>query len=273
MYFRVASSPPVRSNGIMTGGIIYPARDAATLVIFRESHGNRPELLMMERSREMDFAGGALVFPGGAVDEDDAETAALFAGPLSPVEARTRVAAIRETLEESGLAIGFSQLPEAALACELRLRLAAGKGFAGLLAEYGLALELGQLVPFARWCPNFNHPRNYDTRFYLARLPDGSHEAEADATENVHLLWTSAEDMLARAERGEARVMFPTKRNLERLAQFDDFDAARAHALSIEIRTVSPWPEERADGTYLCIPDDLGYPVTAELMSQAMRGV
>src|SRR3546814_5204308 len=62
-----------------------------------------------------------------------------------------------------------------------------GVSFAALLGEYGLELDLAQFVPFARWLPNVR-PRNYHTRFYLARLPVDSLAPCADATENVRLI-------------------------------------------------------------------------------------
>src|SRR3546814_9028896 len=81
---------------------------------------------------------------------------------------------IRETLEESGLVLGLRNCPDADLACQIRERMKQGESFAALLGEYGLELDLAQFVPFARWLPNVR-PRNYDTRFYLARLPVDSH--------------------------------------------------------------------------------------------------
>ena len=252
---------------------MHPARAAATLVIFRDRPGEAAELLMMERSRAMDFAGGALVIPGGAVDADEAGPAGLFGHGLELEEAAARVAAVRETLEECGLALGFSGGLEPALAALLRARLAAGEGFAALLAEYELALDLQQLVPFARWLPNVKHKRNYDTRFYLARLADDSHEPCADATENVSLFWASARDVLARADRGDAKVIFPTRRNLERLAQFGDFASVSAHARSIAVRTITPWVEERGGIEHLCIPEGCGYPVTTEALATALRAL
>lgn len=257
----------------MTVDQMHPARAAATLVIFRDRPGEAAELLMMERSRSMDFAGGALVFPGGAVDADDAGPAGLFGHGLELEEAAARVAAVRETLEECGLALGFSGGVEPALAARLRARLAAGEAFAALLAEYGLSLDLQQLVPFARWLPNIKRKRNYDTRFYLARLADDSHEPCVDATENVSLFWGSARDVLARADRGDAHVIFPTRRNLERLAQFSDFASASAHARSIAVRTITPWVEERGGDEHLCIPEGCGYPVTSESLTTAMRAL
>src|SRR3546814_12153766 len=94
-----------------------------------------------------------------------------------------RIAAIRETLEESGLVLGLRNCPDADLACQIRERMKQGESFAALLGEYGLELDLAQFVPFARWLPNVR-PRNYDTRFYLARLPVDSHAPCVDATEN-----------------------------------------------------------------------------------------
>ncbi|HKX23215.1 MAG TPA: NUDIX domain-containing protein [Rhizorhapis sp.] len=248
-----------------------PARPAATLVIFRQSAGGEAELLMMERAGTMAFAAGALVFPGGAVDAADEVPARMFGADLDLAEAAARVAAIRETLEESGLALGFAGNVDAALATEMRRRLNSGESFGVVLEDHGLELALDQLVPFARWRPNLPHARVYDTRFYLARLPDESHAPCVDATENVRLFWTSARNLIARAESGEARLIFPTRRNLERLAQFPDFEAACAHARSIPVNTVTPWIEERAGVPHLCIPDDQGYPVTSEPTETALR--
>ncbi|MFX5756392.1 hypothetical protein ABTE27_20825, partial [Acinetobacter baumannii] len=87
----------------------------------------------------------------------------------------------------------------------------------------GLALDLAALVPFARWCPRHRDMRIFDTRFYLARLPEGAPEPQVDATENTRVFWQSAQAVLDDADRGAARIIFPTRRNLERLAQFDNF--------------------------------------------------
>ena len=250
------------------------ARAAATLVIFRELPGQAPQLLMMERAATMAFAAGALVFPGGAVDAADIDLARRLDSGLPLDEAAARIAAIRETLEESGLALGFSNGVDRFTAAQLRAEMARGGCFADLVAEAGLGFDLDRLVPFARWLPSsqeFAH-RVYDTRFYLLRLDENSHEPTIDKTENVHLFWESAQDVLERCDRGEGRIIYPTRRNLERLAQFASFEEATAHACTVPVEIVTPWFEQREDGRYLCIPAHLGYPVTAELMSTARRG-
>lgn len=245
-----------------------PIIPAATLVLFRESGGAAPELLMMERTGNMAFAAGAMVFPGGRIDPQDHEVAAsaLVSGAFD--DAAGRVAAIRETLEESGLAIAMPPGDEPAM----RAALARDEPFGEVLARHGKTIDLGAIVPFARWCPNFRESRTFDTRFYLARAPIHDIAISIDPREHVHLLWTSAAAMLAAADAGEAHIIFPTRRNLERLAQFADFDEAVAHAAAHPVETITPWIEQRDGIAHLCIPEGLGYPVTAEAFERVRRG-
>jgi hypothetical protein len=78
--------------------------------------------------------------------------------------------------------------------------------------------------------------------------------------------------MLHDADAGKLAVIFPTRRNLERLAQFDSYAEAVAHAEATPIVTITPWAEDRDGVQHLCIPTDAGYPVTSEAISSAMRG-
>lgn len=243
---------------------------AATVVIFRERGDGPPDLLMVERAKAMAFAGGALVFPGGRIDPGDEALAATIAG--APADAAARIAAIRETIEEAGLALGLTPAPDRATLERLRQGLNAGAPLGALLAESGLSLALEALTPFARWCPAHPHMRIFDTRFYLARLPDGAPEPRVDATENVRLFWATADAVLADAAAGRARIIFPTRRNLERLARFATLAEALDDAARHPIRTITPWIEQRDGAPHLCIDDDLGYPVTAEPIDGAMRG-
>ena len=78
---------------------------AATLVIFRDQPGsNAPELLMVERSAKMVFAAGAAVFPGGRIDDADFEYARAL-GHDDFEEYGARIAAVRESIEETGIAV------------------------------------------------------------------------------------------------------------------------------------------------------------------------
>ena len=70
-----------------------PARQAATAIVLRDSDAG-PEVLLVKRNPESRFMGGAWVFPGGAVHEDDGDHAA---------------AALRELEEEAGLRLADVQ--------------------------------------------------------------------------------------------------------------------------------------------------------------------
>ncbi|HVJ01402.1 MAG TPA: NUDIX hydrolase [Sphingomonas sp.] len=239
---------------------------AATVVVMREVAGGPPELLMVERARAMSFAGGALVFPGGRVDPEDRVLAGLLGG--DPDDLAARIAGVRETLEEAGVAVGLDVAASAIP--DLRRRLYAGEPIGGLLDEVGATLALERLVPFARWLPAGVPHKVFDTRFYLARAPEGA-EPVVDGNENVRVFWASARAVLAAADAGEATIIFPTRRNLERLALFTCFADATADAIAHPVRTITPWIETRGDAEHLCIPDDLGYPVTAERLDRAIR--
>jgi NUDIX domain. len=249
---------------------------AATITIFRNAPaGGAPEVLMTVRSRNMSFAGGMAVFPGGRVDPADfalaEEIAVRAAIPVD--EAAHQTAAVRETLEETGLALGLAGQIDADRAAAARAMLAETQALAPVLAEFGWDLDLAQITPFARWFPkNENIPRVYDTRFYLANLGTGAVDVSIDHAENTHLFWTSAQGALDAAERGEIKLIFPTRRNLERLALFGSFEEARAQAEAIPVRTIMPQVVEQDGKPWLTILSDAGYPVTAELLENVARG-
>lgn len=251
-----------------------PARPAATLVVFDESRpGTPPSLLMVRRSEKMVFAGGAVVFPGGRVDEDDHAVAARFAAAGVSDDGAFRVAAIRETIEETGLGVGLDGVSDFAGVSEfLRVGLNEGRAFSQLLDEAGASLTLDTLVPFARWLPKLHAERRFDTRFYIVRAPAVAATLSVDHSENTALFWSSAQRTLSMADEGSISVIYPTRRNLERLAQYGSFDEAldctRRHPPEI----ISPVVEKRDDGLYLCIPHGHGYPVTEERLEAAIRG-
>jgi 8-oxo-dGTP pyrophosphatase MutT (NUDIX family) len=242
---------------------------AATLIVMRPNPGGPPKLLMIERTKSMAFAAGALVFPGGRIDPDDAGLAERIGGGMA--DSAARIAAVRETIEETGIAPGVTPCPDASRISQLRQELEEGTPFSALLEAAGLELDLSALTPFARWCPTFRETRRFDTLFFLAEAPDGAAPASAAEAEAVRTLWASAEEVLAEADQGGARIIFPTRRNLERLARFASIDEARADAARHPIEKIVPWIEARDGAEWLCIPENAGYPVTAEPLETARR--
>ena len=237
---------------------------AATLVLMRARAGQAPELLMMERTGTMAFAAGALVFPGGRIDPEDCEAAASLGADGE--HGAAKIAAIRETIEETGIAVGLSGSTEG-----LRAAMDAGEPFSALLGSRGRSVDLDALTPFARWCPNFRETRRFDTHFYLAEAPADAPEPTVAPHEAVRAFWASAAEIIDEIEAGRAHAIFPTRRNLERLARFGSIDEARADAARFPVRKITPWVEQRGGGAFVCIPDDAGYPVTSEPLETARR--
>jgi 8-oxo-dGTP pyrophosphatase MutT (NUDIX family) len=239
---------------------------AATLIVVRDVERGPPELLMVERAEGMAFAAGALVFPGGRIDAADHEAAAnLEADPAV-------IAAIRETIEESAVPVGVAPVPDAESAAQLQRALIADSPIVELLAQSGLKLDLDALTPFARWVPKFHAVRRFDTLFFVARCPPGEWRPHVIESECAGAAWISAADVLDRERRGEARLIFPTRRTLERLAQHASFEAIRNDALSHPIEPVTPWVEERDGEKFITIPGHLGFPVTQEKLDGLWRG-
>ena len=243
---------------------------AATLIVWRDpdpGEASEPMILVVERSAGMAFAAGAIVFPGGRVDEADYRLAAELGWPHDAA----RVAAVRETIEETGIAPCLEPNIDATLGRQLQDALHADEDFGQLLAHHQLSLDLDALIPFARWMPAFKQPRKFDTLFFLARAPSGRWEPHPQPGECVAAEWASPLELVARVERGDAAAIFPTKRNLERLAQHATFDAAAADARAHEIDTIIPWIEEINGVRHVRIPDGRGYPVTSEPLATAFR--
>ena len=239
---------------------------AATLVVWRDS-AEGPEILVVERSARMAFAAGAIVFPGGRVDEAD-RTLALSLG--FPHDA-SKITAIRETIEETGVApaLGGNLGPD--LGLELQRKLHEGTDFGELLAQYGLNLGLNDLTPFARWMPAFKQPRKFDTVFYVVSAPDGDWIPNPQEGECVSAEWARPVELLDRVASGEASAIFPTKRNLERLAQHRSFDDAVGDARRHSLETIIPWVEDIGGEPHVRIPEGRGYPIISEPLATAFR--
>jgi len=239
---------------------------AATLIVVRDRAGAAPELLMVERAEGMAFAAGALVWPGGRIDEADRNFATAIGADAAAV------AAIRETVEETAVPIGLSPLPDQHGVRTLQSELVADRSFFDALAQRSLKLDPEALTPFARWVPKFHAVRRFDTMFFIAEAPDGDWQPNVIEGECADAHWLSAAEVLEREQRGDARLIFPTRRNLERLAQFASYDEIRADALAHPIEPVTPWVEERDGDKFITIPAHLGYPVTQERLDGLWRG-
>lgn len=255
------------------------ASPAATVVLMRDTPGG-VELLLTERHARLGFAGGAMVFPGGKVDDGDlvvARDPALATGfdALSDTDAAARIAAARESLEEVGILLSDGPDIDAAAVSAWRARFAASDDEAGTYAAFlrdtGHRADAERLVPFSHWVPPHGLHRRFDTLFYVAPVladvivtPDG--------IEAVAAHWTTAADAVAKARRGEINVIFPTLRNLERLAQYPSVAALLERLAASPLVRIQPEIVARGDEQWLTIPAGCDYPVTEERLVSAKRG-
>ena len=257
---------------------------AATVILLRDSSAG-PEVLMVQRGADLAFAGGAMVFPGGRVDDADIVTArdprlAIGFDLLTDMDAAARIACCREALEETGVLLTDGPAPDPAALAKARAQLAAGPDdaeactFAAMLAALDHRVAADRFVPFARWEPPLAAPikRRFDTHFYLA---DAGHTASAavspDGNEAVAIHWTTAAAALDREANGQSALVFPTKCNLQRIAQYDTIAGMMAAAAERAPPFVRPEIVNRDGVMWLTIPVDCDYPMTEEPLDGARR--
>ena len=187
-----------------------PIRDAATVVLLRDG-ADDVEAWLLTRVAQMAFAAGMTVFPGGRVEDADAELP--WAGP-PPVGAAFAGAAVRETFEETGVLLGGGSVDLSAARADVE----AGRiGFGDLLRAHRVTVDASGLHPWARWITPEGEPRRYDTRFFVAELPDGAKPADV-TSEAARAGWIRVAQALAEAERGERLLMPPTLTTLRSIA-------------------------------------------------------
>lgn len=248
-------------------------RPAATILLLRDQP--EFEVLMVKRHHQIDFASGALVFPGGkthAGDTDPAWAEHCVGWDAFDDEQRTlRIGAIREAYEEAGilLAEGLDG-SDFAEVCDPAVRSAVDRGetaFIDVVKELGVRLQLDSLAVFARWITPTMMPKRFDTWFYAVRAP-ADQVAAADGREAVDAEWIAPNEILRLADAGERTVIFPTRMNVQLLAEAESASDCVARAEARTLVTVLPVVELRDGARFLVIPPDAGYGAVAEPMER-----
>ena len=250
---------------------------AATIMLLREQ-AEELQVFMVVRHHQIDFASGALVFPGGKVDDQDFDEALLphLKGVHDDRDMRAiQVSAIREAYEECGILLAYEGDSSDLIGAErlstldhCRAELNDGSlPLLDFLQRENLTLACDLLVHFAHWITPPMMPKRFDTHFYLAVAPDDQ-LAVHDGYESVDSVWISPSEAMADAEAGKRTVIFPTLRNMEKLGISKSVEEAMNAAENDTIVPVLPWTEQRDDGTYLCIPTEAGYLISEEKMPE-----
>ena len=237
-----------------------PARPAATVLLLRDGAAGL-EVFMVVRHREIEFAGGALVFPGGRVEEADAELAG--GDPLGAY----RIAGIRETFEECGVLLARPP-GEADMIRADRLLAVAERHHAALLRNERSLPEVltaenlepatEALVHWAHWVTPASRSKRFDTRFFLAAAPPDQLAAH-DGLESVESVWIAPAQAVAEADAGQRRLVFATRKNLEKLARHATVADAMAAARAATVVRVQPEMVRAGKGWRIRIPAEADY--------------
>lgn len=245
-------------------------RTAATLMLARDGTDGL-ELFMVVRHHEIEFASGALVFPGGSVDPTDFDprwrSLAEGVDQASDEMLGLMAAAAREAFEECGVlfargARGGPLIDGAraeALGRDYRQTIEKGKvGFADMIEQEGLVAAFDQLVHFAHWITPPHMPKRFDTHFFLAEAPL-DHVLRHDGRESVDSVWLTPAQACGEADAGRRTVLFPTQLNLEKVGRHRTVAEAIAAGRHARVVTVRPEPRTTDEGRILRIPVEAGY--------------
>ena len=248
---------------------------SATILMLRDTEDGL-EVFMVVRHHQIDFASGALVFPGGKADAADFDPALddYLDGALADADMKAiQVASIREAFEECGVLLARPSGSDALISGErlaelepYRDRLHKGElTILEFLQTEDLRLACDTLVHYAHWVTPAMMPKRFDTHFFLAAAPE-DHLAVHDGHESVDSVWLTPAEAIADAQAGRRTVIFPTLRNIEKLGESASVAEALAAAEASTPVMVLPWTEQRDDGNWLCIPPEAGYAVSEEKM-------
>jgi 8-oxo-dGTP pyrophosphatase MutT (NUDIX family) len=237
------------------------AKRAATVILLRRALPKGFEVLLTQRPAAMPFLGGMYCYPGGSVRKEDSaarmidrclgltpEQARKIISPqLSPGEAiGLWIGAVRELFEEVGVLLAVEESGSQLILDSVRAARLAQKhaallnkslDFLSLLESEKLRCDLGSLAHFSHWETPAQAPIRFDTRFFLAALPDDQTPFFA-SEEVVHSLWLTPDSALKLFDRGELPMIFPTFASLRTLADYETFESvlkdffdARRHAI------------------------------------------
>ena len=255
-----------------------PIRSATVLLLKDGEEGL--QVFMVTRNAGIDFAGGALVFPGGKANPSDTieeiESYCDGVDGLDIEEIGNRVCGIRESFEETGFLLARDKetgnlvnsercsiigglYRKAVLEEKLTMK--------DLVAKENLTLACDKMVPFAHWITPVNAPKRYDTWFYLAEAQLGSH----DNSETVDSLWINPAKALIAAKDKTYNIVFATRMNLRKLAKSEDVHTAFVSARLNKIVTVEPEVVYDKNRVTFRIPFEAGYDISEEIENNVPR--
>ena len=252
-----------------------PPRPATTVLLLRPSKKGDPgsplEVFMVVRHHQIDSVSGALVFPGGKLEEADGAPGLRSrcggSDKIGDAELKFRVAGVREAFEECGVLLARKRgqralIPAADLkGVEQRWRAKLAKDEASivdLVEAEDLEIATDLMTPYAHWITPTFVPKRFDTWFFLAEAPEDQ-VALHDGSESTDSVWIGAQEAIDEAKAGRRTLVHATQKNLELLAEAKTVTGAIAAATARKIVTVQPWVEVKDGKRFLHIPEGAGY--------------
>ena len=247
---------------------------ASTVLVIRDGVDDI-EVFMVVRHHQIDFASGALVFPGGKVDESDLNPElrrhVVTEKEISDEELSYKIAGIRECYEEADVLFACEQNDKEIISSGKLKKLAQwrekfnnkkGSMFDFAVKE-NIKFNLDNLIPFAHWITPKMMPKRFDTYFYLAEAPK-DHIGKHDGKESIDSIWISPKQALEDCIAEKRTIIFPTRMNLEKLSKFRTVSEALEELKKETVITVEPKIEKNEDGVFLTIPEKAGYGLIKE---------
>jgi 8-oxo-dGTP pyrophosphatase MutT (NUDIX family) len=255
----------------LASGELAPAApgDAATVMLLREGDG-ATQVYTLRRQRTMNFGAGMYVFPGGSVDPRDAAAHIGWVGPpppdwaaafaVSEELARSLVcAAVRETFEEAGVLLAgpdeHSVVADTSgedWEADRRALIDRELHFAEFLDRRGLLLRADLLRPWAHWITPEVEPTRFDTRFFVAAMPEGQRTREF-GEEADRVEWIAPGAAVERWKAGAMKVMPPTLISIAELAEFKTVADTLAGSVDRVIRPILPRVELRGEEAHVLL--------------------
>lgn len=259
-----------------------PIKDASTVILLRDSEDGI-ETFMLCRHQKSGFMGGAHVFPGGKLDDEDLDASwashiegedSSIAQRLGETDAeRSRgllIAGVRETFEEAGVLLASaSGIIELGVARE---RLHGGASFLALADEMRMLIDAASMTPYARWVTPEFESRRFDTRFYVARVPSDQN-ATHDGSETTSAVWLRPSNAIEQMRAGTIKLAPPTVRTLAWLSGFANTGSVIEDAASRTPPLVRPKVVAGGDGWFLALPGDPEHPEREPALPGATRMV
>ena len=195
-------------------------RKAASVIVARDG-ADGLEVVVLERGGRSRFLPGYVAFPGGSVDAEDAGLAERWFGTAAE---SARACAVRELLEEVGLALTAGGLEESA---------------DRTLEALSSPPTPDQLPEVAHWVAPSQVPVRFDARYFALEAPAGLHLVP-DGDETAAAWWESPRELLEASRTGQRKLYWPTYFTVQAIAGCERVD----DLLAVRIDTREPDSDE-----------------------------